>query len=254
MNIDCTIGADRIARLVWDRSPEPDELRETAERALAEVERVEVEVAAPDRVVRRALHLAGFRLEGTRRRAGRGADGSTVDVDLYGRLREDDTGGQSGFSAVMNSVLPRTRSIAHVLFHRDREGGREYLFCQTLFKPDWELPGGVVERFESPHTAATREVLEELGLEVELGDVLAVDWLPPYLGWDDAVELIFDGGVLSEEQLDSMVLQPSEIESVHWRRAADALDQLRPGAARRLQHIESEPNRTWYLEDGNPVG
>ena len=44
--------------------------------------------------------------------------------------------------------------------------------------------------------------------------------MPPYLGWEDAVELIFDGGVMSEPELAGLTLQPSEIKHVGcapWR-------------------------------------
>ena len=150
----------------------------------------------------------------------------------------------------MTTVLPRTRVIAHVLF-RDEDG--HYLFCRTTFKEDWELPGGVVEAHESPRAGALREVREELGIDVDLGPVLAVDWLPPYLGWDDAVELIFDGGVLTPEQVGAFVLEAHEIAAVHWVTPETAYPQLRPGAARRLEHLLAHPGGTAYLEDGSPA-
>lgn len=37
----------------------------------------------------------------------------------------------------------------------------------------WELPGGKVEPGESPRQALRREICEELGLEIEVGDFLA---------------------------------------------------------------------------------
>ena len=39
----------------------------------------------------------------------------------------------------------------------------------------WTLPGGGMEPDETPGETAKREMLEETGLEVELGDLLAVD-------------------------------------------------------------------------------
>ena len=63
----------------------------------------------------------------------------------------------------MNSALPRKRLIAHVLI-RDDEG--RVLLCETQFKPDWELPGGIVEPGESPRLGAIREVREELGVDL----------------------------------------------------------------------------------------
>src|SRR5699024_11560012 len=59
------------------------------------------------------------------------------------------------------------------------------LLCKTTFKKDWELPGGIVEPGESPVLAASREVAEEIGIDLRVGRLLAMDWLPPYLGWSE---------------------------------------------------------------------
>lgn len=39
----------------------------------------------------------------------------------------------------------------------------------------WELPGGKVERSESPHRALVRELREELAVEVRCGERIGVD-------------------------------------------------------------------------------
>ena len=59
-------------------------------------------------------------------------------------------------------MLPKKRLIAHVLI-RDPAG--RVLLCETQFKQDWELPGGIVEPGEPPRVGANREVTEELGLK-----------------------------------------------------------------------------------------
>ena len=118
-----------------------------------------------------------------------------------------------GFRSLLNSFLPRKRAISQMLV-RDPEG--RVLLCQLTYKRDWDLPGGVVEVGESPRLAVQREVEEELGLEIEPGDLLLTDWLPAWGGWDDAVCLVFDGGTRPAAALDEVVKQEREIRDVRF--------------------------------------
>ena len=136
------------------------------------------------------------------------------------------------FRALLNSFLPRKRAIGQMLV---RDPGGRVLLCQLTYKRDWDLPGGVVEVGESPRLAVGREVEEELGLSIKAGDLLLTDWLPPWGGWDDAVCLVFDGGVHDAAILDDVV-------------TADPRDLvgrvLRPRAgARALRRLHGAPDR-----------
>lgn len=62
---------------------------------------------------------------------------------------------------------------AHVLV-RD-EAGRILAVRTTYLGPGWMLPGGRIERSETPHVAAARETREETGLEVRVERLLLVD-------------------------------------------------------------------------------
>jgi ADP-ribose pyrophosphatase YjhB (NUDIX family) len=62
---------------------------------------------------------------------------------------------------------------AHVLV-RD-EQGRILVVRTTYLGPGWMLPGGRVERSETPHAAAVRETREETGIEVRIERLVLVD-------------------------------------------------------------------------------
>ena len=62
---------------------------------------------------------------------------------------------------------------AHVLATDDE--GRVLVVRTTYLGPGWMLPGGRVERGETPHGAAARETKEETGLDVVVDRLLLVD-------------------------------------------------------------------------------
>lgn len=218
--------------------------------------RLEVSLPAADRLGRRAVQRAGFRLEGLRRQAylaGQDESGTDryADVALYARLVSDVVHGAGSFSAVMNSVLPRKRLIAHVIMRDERD---RFVLCETTFKPDWELPGGIVEPGEPARQGAIREVQEELGIDLVPGAVLVADWLPPYLGWDDALELIFGGGRVSEDDLARFTLDQHEIRAARLVTLAEAEPLVTPLSHRRLTvALSLAPGEFAYLEDGRRV-
>jgi 8-oxo-dGTP diphosphatase len=235
---------------------DPDELIKDlvrlAESAFTDgVHRIQAVVPEDDLGGRRALFRAAFRLEGRRREATTGADGRIADELIFSRLSTDKIGGAYGFSAIANSIMARKRLIAHVLI-RDRDD--RVLLCETTFKTDWELPGGIVEAGEPPRHGAIREIQEELGVAWDPGPLLAIDWMPPYLGWEDACELIFDGGVIAEDDLEKFTLDQREIKRTELIALPDAESRLTPLSFRRLTAIlAAEPGRTLIMEDGRPL-
>ena len=216
--------------------------------------RVEAElpVGAAHQRRRRLLQRAGLRPEGVARGRGGEVDGIPQDLLRLARLRDDPAPGEPGaFLAMLNATLPRKRVIVQGIV---RDGQGRILLCELTYKADWDLPGGVAEPAESPVTSLERELVEELGVELGVGDLVAVDWLPPYRQWEDAVLLVFDVG--THPDLDGrMTLQPSEIQGVHWVRPQDAAGHVAPYVARLLSSLSDRPpGGCLFLEDGLPRG
>ncbi|MFF1463367.1 NUDIX domain-containing protein [Streptomyces sp. NPDC058330] len=151
--------------------------------------------------------------------------------------------------------LPRILSGAATIF-RDARG--RILLVEPNYRDGWALPGGTIESDtgEGPRQGARRETAEEIGLDIEPGRLLAVDWArgpgrPPIAAY------LYDGGVLSEEQLGAIRLQEEELLSWRLVDRADLAGHLpgrlgsRVGAA--LEVLDSGAGAV-ELEDGVPVG
>lgn len=206
---------DGVARISWEGGVPAaqwqaavDVVRRDVAAALVEHHRVEAKVAADDDTAHRIATWSGLRREGIERRA-------AGDLVVYARLSDDVALNEpGGFRALLNSFLPRKRAIGQMLIRDDADLARtRVLMCQLTYKSDWDLPGGVVEVNESPRLAVSRELEEELALSIEAGPLVLTDWLPPWGGWDDAVGLVFDGGVHPASIVDRIVRQEREIRS-----------------------------------------
>ncbi len=152
--------------------------------------------------------------------------------------------------AILNTRLPKKRTIAQGVL---RNPAGEVLLCELSYKKEWDLPGGVVDPGESPATCVEREVHEELAIEVTAGRLLAVNWLPPWRGWEDALLHLFDLGTHDTGELDPSRFLRREIAGAHWLTVADAAAHVAPYTARMLE-LAADAEHPLYLENSEPVG
>ncbi len=138
-----------------------------------------------------------------------------------------------------------SKDIVVAILAVDQEG--KVLIVKPSHKEGWIFPGGYVEVGEAPSEAFRREMEAELGITTEQPPrLLSVD----YRGENEEyVMFIFDGGIFTEEMIDSIVLPPGLLE-YKFVTPDEALTLLRPNSARRLMPTLEARTRTGiaYLE------
>ena len=124
-------------------------------------------------------------------------------------IRSDDDG---WFAALPGVVLAASALIT--------DGAGRPLLVKPNYRDHWTLPGGVCEHGEPPHAGCAREVTEELGLAIEVGRLLALDWMQLYGRQARAsMHFVFDGGVLADDR--GIVLQQEELDDCACTPVAD---------------------------------
>ncbi|MFJ8754925.1 NUDIX domain-containing protein [Streptomyces sp. NPDC102441] len=125
------------------------------------------------------------------------------------------------------------------------------------------LPGGAVDEGESPAHAATRELMEELGVTAHVDRGLAVDWVstgavntPAVMRFPGEILHVFDGGTWDDDRIAEIRLPPSEITAVEFVEPARLPELLAPADARRaLSALRARINAAGavLLENGLPI-
>lgn len=111
-------------------------------------------------------------------------------------------------SKAYTESLPKKRMGAGCLFF-DEHGN--VMLVKPTYKPGWEIPGGGVEQNESPKQCCTREIQEELGLERKIGELLVVDYNRETEEKTESLMFIFDGGILTPSEIESIQLGHAEL-------------------------------------------
>jgi 8-oxo-dGTP pyrophosphatase MutT (NUDIX family) len=131
--------------------------------------------------------------------------------------------------------LPKILAGANTLF---RSADGRVLLVEPNYRDDgtWTLPGGTIEsdQGETPRQAARRESVEEIGLDVVPGALLTVDWVTGP-GRPPLVNYLYDGGVLTEEQLAAVRLQEEELDAWRLVPPEDLARYLTPHAEHRVR-------------------
>ncbi len=171
-------------------------------------QRVETLLSPHDEVGLALATVAGLRREGVLR--GAGPDGA--DVVLLARLAADLDPRENLLPTLSGSF--HRMLVACGLLVRNTAG--DVLLLETSYKTQWEIPGGLAESGEDPLAVAHRETLEELGVELPVGELLCVDMCPANTLRPDLLALVFDAGVHPPSLRQRLHFADGEILAAHW--------------------------------------
>jgi 8-oxo-dGTP diphosphatase len=149
--------------------------------------------------------------------------------------------------------LPTKRMAAGVLI---LDSNHQILIVKPTYRQAWLIPGGVIEADESPRRACRREVYEELGLELELGPLLCLEYRSSAPPRTECLQFIFAGGVLSTTQIEHIKLPATELAGYCFVSLDEALEKLDARLGRRIDLALTalHQGRMIYAEDRNEIG
>lgn len=107
---------------------------------------------------------------------------------------------------ICNDMERKNRIFATARGYGDLKGG-------------WEFPGGKVEPGETPHQALKREIMEELGTEIKVGeliDTIEYDYPTFHLSMDCFWAEVVTGQLELKEAEAAKWLTKDQLESVAW--------------------------------------
>lgn len=147
--------------------------------------------------------------------------------------------------------LPTKRMAAGVLLFNE-EG--EVLLVQPTYKDTWEIPGGVVERNESPKDAVVREVQEELALDLSGIDIslTLLDYMAAGGEKTESLMFIFTGPILTPSQQSALSPFLEEIKSFRFVRPDEVVALLAPVLASRvLRALDAIKTQSFAYSEGS---
>ncbi len=148
-----------------------------------------------------------------------------------------------------HNSLPTKVTASSILF-RNSQG--KILIVKPNYNDTWNFPGGVVEANESPLDGAIRETKEEIGLIIspDILKLLAIDYgSKQESGKNDSLSIYFNGGVLSDLQINNIIIQADELDGYKFVDETDLADYLNPEKAKRIS-IALKSLGAVYLENG----
>lgn len=148
--------------------------------------------------------------------------------------------------------LPTKRIAVGCLFFNSRE---ELLILKTSYTKNWTIPGGCLNKGESPLEGLRREIKEEIGVELEIKKCLIIDSKKEIIGnyEDESLQIIFIGKKLNKNDIAKIKIDANEITEFKFKKIEEALKLLNLKIAKRIKSLNNDFNQCILTENGKRV-
>lgn len=152
---------------------------------------------------------------------------------------------------IEKNLFPEKR-VSSIGFILNEE--HKILLVKPSYYEFWHLPGGFVDEHESPLQAVSREIKEEINLDLKPKRLMLVNYNSGSSEQKEVIVFIFDFGVVSHEKFDGLVLDNTEIIDHGFFSKEEALKLVGPDRSNRLKLCYNAHNENGfhYLNDEVP--
>lgn len=127
------------------------------------------------------------------------------------------------------------------------------LILKTTYNAYWHLPGGIVERYESPREAIIRKVKEETNLDLVPKDLIAINHHADVKAGIDAMVFIIAFEIIEYLKIHEISYPTDEMKDFKFHPYESLIDYLDPGMGKLLEelNLHNEIGSGLYFENMN---
>jgi len=148
--------------------------------------------------------------------------------------------------------LPKKRMATGILVPYENK----FLVVKPGYKEMWSVPGGIIEHNESPLDCAIREAKEEIGLDLEITNLLGIDYTEhENHEHGENLQFTFLSKPLTDKLIGQIIIDNNEIIDYRFVPANELKNILSSKLAKRICTIIQNNNfsQTLYLHNGGLV-
>ena len=131
---------------------------------------------------------------------------------------------------------------------------QQILLVKPSYYKYWHLPGGFVDKNESPLQAVSREIKEEINLDLKAKSLIIVNYNSGTDEQQEVIVFVFDFGVISDNEFNGLTLDNTEIIDSGFFNKEQAMKLVGPERSKRLEmcYLAHQKSAFYYLNDNVP--